>query len=218
MADGTKHGVKQAEGTVCIHVQSALFAGCKSGEVEAVRKALEGGASVHLSINVNAHGMQPIHYACVYGHSTVVQLLLKYDAAVDACDETGSQPIHCASAFNRIATVQCLVELGAAVDVRDGDGGQPIHRACVRGHTATVRCLVELGAAVDARDNNGRQPIHLASAQGHTATVRYLVELGAVADTIALQHALDGAHDEVLQQPCRHKKIALCTSRTHIHA
>ena len=159
-ADGMEHGVKQAEGTTCSDVQSALRDGCESGDVEAVRMALEGGASVHLA---NAHGMQPIHFAihyvyvCTHDHCTVVQLLVKYGASVNASDNNGLQPIHYASS---------------------------------NGHTAMVRCLVELGGVVDACDSHGMQPIHEASRMGQIAAVQCLVELGAVADTTALQLAM----------------------------
>jgi len=155
---------------------------------------LEHGASVHVR---NKHGQMPLHGASRHGFSSIVELLLKLGADVDAQDNNAmtplllvsQQPCHFgdASQTEITKTAQLLLEHGASVHVRNKNGQMPLHGASNHGHPGIVAVLLKFGADVDAQDNSSITPLHFAvsspfhrelfvSRFNHTPSLRSVIE------------------------------------------
>ncbi|GMH68472.1 hypothetical protein TrST_g4380 [Triparma strigata] len=62
----------------------------------------------------------PLHFACVYGLVSLVDVLVKRGADVNAEDVMGSTPMHYAYAFGRLEAVEALVKYEADEGIRNG--------------------------------------------------------------------------------------------------
>lgn len=71
-------------------LDSALIGAITAGDIDAVRTALNDGASVQVR---DEDGMTPLHDASIWGHVEIVQLLLDAGADVNARDEQGWTPL-----------------------------------------------------------------------------------------------------------------------------
>jgi len=88
-----------------------VFSASKIGDLEALRKAVAGGAQVDKADDL---GNTPLHYACNAGHVDVVQELLNtYGATVNAVNSAGDTPLHKAAARGHAEVVKALLAAGA---------------------------------------------------------------------------------------------------------
>ena len=140
-----------------------LHRAAASGDVEAVRSLLAGGADV----NARAEGKAtPLHFAAMLGNSATVRALLAGNADANAHAEDKITPLHGAAQVGDAATVRALLAGGADVNARTKDKFTPLHVAAQVGSVATVRALIEGGANVSARAKDKVTPLHLAMAAG----------------------------------------------------
>ncbi len=97
----------------------------------------------------------PLHYACEYGHSDVVRLLLEHGANMSLSDDNDWTPLDraCEQGFPNI--VRLLLDHGAEVNDWDEGGRTPLHVACLYGRSDVVRLLLEKGADVNAKSMTG---------------------------------------------------------------
>ena len=189
-----------------------LARACKSGDKEAVLKALEEGADttnykplffasfnghaavVSLLLKSGAGPNQlntkyyatPLIVASQNGHADVVKLLLEYGADADkAKTDTGATPIFMASQNGNTDVVQLLLEHGADADkALTTDAATPVYIASQNGHADVVQLLLDHGADANmARTTDGATPLFIASQNGHTDVVKLLLGHGADADT-----------------------------------
>lgn len=114
----------------------------------------------------------------------VRQLVTRYGANPNDCDNNGNLPIVAAAWEGHLGCVRALVELGADVNAAGDDGKKPLHRAVDGGNADCVRLLVELGADLACADSHGATPLHRAAVHGDVNLVRLLVDLGADVDCV----------------------------------
>ena len=113
---------------------------------EAVEVLLDMGADP----NVADHcGWTPLHWAIVWRHSIIVEMLLN----------KGAETHHLAQTFGIYH-------------------GTALHMATKRGLKDKVRLLIEAGAEINIRDQNGRSPLAYPLKRGYTAIVNLLTENG----------------------------------------
>lgn len=75
--------------------------------------------------DVNAtdtRGWTPLQYACDYGQTTIVEILIQYGVDVDKANRDGHTPLHLATRAGHPAIVRLLLEAGADPNIRDKDG------------------------------------------------------------------------------------------------
>ena len=133
----------------------------------------------------------PLHSAAYYGDPQMVQVLLEYEADVNARRDTGETPLHFLSndwpgtrQISQLHKVsRLLLEHGADVNARSHNLSTPLHTAAENGRVEVVRVLLEHGADVNARNEAHSTPLHAAAQRGRVEVVRVLLELGA--DVIA---------------------------------
>ena len=110
---------------------------------------------------------------------TLVQMLLRAGARVDAKDATGRTPLFFAvMGASRDAAFE-LLEAGAQENVRDDHGVTPLLLAVDMGDDDMVRLLLSGSAACDMQDAQGRTPLAWAAYSGFGPTAMLLLEAGA---------------------------------------
>ena len=87
-------------------------------------------------------GDSPLHIACLYGQTAVVEECIKRGADVNVRDEDDSTPLHDAAAGGFEAIVAQLLLKGASTSVKDNEEDTPIHHAARGGHAAVVAQLL----------------------------------------------------------------------------
>ena len=110
-----------------------------------------------LDVNANLEfrfDQTPLHAASSRGHADVAQLLLDYEADINAQDIDKWTPLHIASSKGHLKVMQLLLERGAALDEQTECMDTPLYLASYWGKLEAVRLLLAHGAGVKIPDNN----------------------------------------------------------------
>ena len=156
-----------------------LLQACGQGNNVQAKELLDSGLDVHARFtDVIYSGLTAIHVAALYGHISVVEILLKYTANINDEDVTEKRrPLHFAAGSGQGPMVRFLVQHGAQVDVKTRNGVQPIHQASWSGSIEALNALFDAGAAADCSDGLGYQPIHWATmTSDQPEVIKYLVD------------------------------------------
>lgn len=126
-------------------------------------------------------GFQPIGLAAFFGHTAIVDYLLRRGAQADAPSQNRLRvrPLHSAIANRRTEIVALLLDHGADVNSTQADDFTPLHEAAQNGLPDVTQWLLDRGAAVNARLSNGQTPLTLALAAGHDDVAEQLRRAGA---------------------------------------
>lgn len=156
-----------------------LFEACLVADVERARAFLR--ASPRAATEVGPFGWQAIHAAAFSGSRTILQLLLRAGANVNAVakNQFKNIPLQTALLGRQVAAAELLVEAGADVRWRQFEGDTALHDAAAMGFAELVSFLVAHGADVNARDKDGETPLSMATRNGHPEVVRILEAAGA---------------------------------------
>jgi ankyrin repeat protein len=120
-----------------------------------------------------------LHEAAFHVHTTIVELLIKAAADINAKDNDGMTPLHLAAYKGHREVAELLINAGANVNEKDNNGSTPLHEAADNGYTAVAELLINAGAEVNAKANYGSTPLHLAAQGGCTAVAELLINAGA---------------------------------------
>ena len=161
----------------------------------------------------------PLHSAAFYGDVEMVQVLLKYEADVNAQAFAGRTPLDYASegfyfgattniALSLSKVARLLLEHGADVNARSNHHDIPLHFAAKYGRVEVVRVLLEhvanlgmedddgktaiqaVSEYVNARDSDGQTPLHFASRGPSMEGPNIALSLSSVA-RLLLEHGAD---------------------------
>ena len=152
------------------------FSGC--GLIDYCKELISKGADVNAE---NRYGWTPLHYALVYRHSDLAQLLIEKGAKYDEKYKTkgGFTYLMAFSSCGLIDYCKELISKGADVNA-SYYGKTPLHYASENGHLELAKLLIEKGADVNAKGSyNGETPLHYASENGHLELAKLLIEKGA---------------------------------------
>jgi ankyrin repeat protein len=131
----------------CTPLHSAVNCYYNCGNPEAALKLIEYDADVNAK--KDGFGSTPLHWAS-RGHcfedGSVLRLLLKHGADVNARDTRGLTSLHEASHYGALEVVRLLLEHGADVEGEDSDGETALQAAARRGHDGVVKLLREHGS------------------------------------------------------------------------
>ena len=127
-------------------------------------------------------GKTALMTAAYWGHSEIVDTLLKAGAKVDQGSGIGRTALQYAAEGGDDATVNALLAAGAPVNQASNDGTTALHHAASSGSDEALRSLIAAGASVNAANNNGLTPLHLAAKRHDPAMVRTLLASGAEVD------------------------------------
>lgn len=156
-----------------------LHAASHVGRTDAVRWLLEKGASVDKTSETGC--VTPLRIALEYGHTTVVELLLKFGADPNrACPmDSWAPPLHVAAERGLVEISEVLIEVaGVPVDLEEPSTRKtPLHCACEAGNQELATKLLKKHCAKDnATDTLGWTILHSASAGGCEQVVQVLLQ------------------------------------------
>jgi len=185
-----------------------LFLACKNGSSDVVEyllskcaAAIEQKGLFEVLEEGVSHSVTPLWCAAVSGRLSVVLVLLKYGADVNAVSDSGSTPVRSACYIVRpglssshFDVIKALVEHGADIKKPNHFGG-----TCLINSVQSPRLieyLLDNGAEIDADDVQMKTALHYATQEHRLDTVKVLVERGA--DVFKLSKY----GDDVLQTAC----------------
>ncbi|KAH8733608.1 ankyrin repeat-containing domain protein [Ilyonectria robusta] len=124
-----------------------------------------------------------IETAIVWGHSSVVKLLLESGAGLSSRDADGRTRLLLAVRMCQPEIVQLLLDNGASLDEKDKDGMSVVNAAIAAGDPGTLKVLIAAGADFKSGDFgfdiNSLCPIVHAADHGRPGCLQILIESGA---------------------------------------
>lgn len=121
----------------------------------------------------DTEGNTPLHKACLYGKSRVIEILLDAGADVKSINNKKEIPLHL------VINPDCVnLLMGHIFDInaKDQDGNTPLHKACLAGRVEVVKMLLLSGVNRSLTNNKGQTPLDLVSMEKEKA-MRSLVAL-----------------------------------------
>ncbi|EUB64543.1 Ankyrin repeat and SOCS box protein [Echinococcus granulosus] len=119
-----------------------------------------------------------LHYACLAGNLSAVNVLIEAGFYVNANNVDGHTPICDAAANGSVEIIRALIRGGANVNPL-AYWGSPLMNAVKNGHYDAMVVLVDAGADVNACDRKGFCPIHVSVKNRFYPAVEYLLMAGA---------------------------------------
>ncbi|KAI1285660.1 Ankyrin repeat and KH domain-containing protein 1 [Halotydeus destructor] len=159
---------------------STLVDACTDGDLEAVRRLLQGGGNAN---ELTEEGESLLSLACSSGYLELAQLLLTTKANVEDRGLKDTTPLMEAASAGHLDIVKLLLNHGADVNAQTSQGNTPLMYACAGGYEQVVELLLKSGANVEDHNENGHTPLMEAASAGHVAVARILVQHGASINT-----------------------------------
>jgi ankyrin repeat protein len=148
---------------------TALHKAAASGQINEVKRLLEGGADLDAKDSLGKGAMD---HAADNGHKDILKLLMENTNSPN--DTVNDFPIITIAAANGyINIVKRLVKMGAR-DVQDA-----LSSAAWSAHKEVVEFLIANGANANHSDRDGRTPLHDAASQNYPDIVKVLLANGA---------------------------------------
>lgn len=159
---------------------SNLISAADSGDVEAVRQLLAGGADVNGTFH---DGLTALMAAAGSGHVPVIELLVASGADVNAADDHGLTALMMAASRGRVEAVRSLLEIGADVHARSTvfpfEGQNALALAAKNGSAEVIGELLARGADANAQDADAETPLMKAAFWGNKMAVERLLQAKA---------------------------------------
>lgn len=185
---------------------AGLVVALKAGDLQAVEKALKGGADPNAK---DTDGTPVLVRAIETGQDALVRALLKAGASVSTegmYQGRRSPSLVIASAFGRVEVVRTLLDAGADPDHGNDEGYTPLMVAASGGHAGVIHVLVERKANIQAVSSDQRTALRIAAEQGQVDALRALLDGGASKNKAELQTALTRA---VIYRHCDSAQLLL---------
>lgn len=126
---------------------------CKTGNLEAIQKAIQAGA------NVNARDLKgdtPLIMAATYASDPkIIEVLIKAGADINARGSYGTTPLQAAALDNgQLEITQALLKAGADINTRNNYGHKPLLNAVhsSRSNLKIIETLLKADIAANGRD------------------------------------------------------------------
>jgi ankyrin repeat protein len=154
---------------VCLRhgAKTSVFEASALGDLETVRRLVDGDRTL---VNAfAADGFYPLGLAAYFGHSAIVEFLLKSGADVKLAARNAQKvtALHAGASRGGAAIVKMLLEAGADPNAKQERGFVPLHSAAANGNLAVVELLLKHGAHADVKADDGKTPADMAAEQGH---------------------------------------------------
>ena len=132
-------------------VSRGLFDAVDKGNIEGVKTQLASGA------DVNVHGSVgfPLNRAALFGHKSIIELLISKGADVNVKDPQGGTPLHSVAFDGHKKMAELLIEKGADLNVRNGWKATPLDEAIAGSKIDLVELLIQKGADINIANNFG---------------------------------------------------------------
>ncbi|HJZ12402.1 MAG TPA: ankyrin repeat domain-containing protein, partial [Acidobacteriota bacterium] len=119
------------------------------------------------------------------GLSSIVDILLKAGADINARDDDGYTALMLAAQFGHTETLQRLLTARADIEARDKNGETALMKAASHSRLLAVKALIASRARVNSKDNHGITALMKASYEGHREVVEALLAARADPSIVA---------------------------------
>ncbi|KAB8214873.1 ankyrin repeat-containing domain protein [Aspergillus novoparasiticus] len=170
-----------------LQARTPLHAACAATkEATTVQLLLDHGAEVDAADN---HGFTPLFYAAGNGSPAIVELLIQYNAQVNATQKEG---LHTLAIEALLKHGECHLLSGECVSLRGNKyrpvvqplvRAAPVHLAVQIGDVGILELLLENDAAVNTLTDKGLTPVHIALLLDNDAAL--LLDNGADVNALA---------------------------------
>lgn len=117
---------------------------------------------------VDVYGRIPLHYACMYGHVNMAQVLIEAGShTIDELDHDNFTPLIHSVIYHQLECAKRLLKHGARINPQTESDHVPLNLACQHGSTDIARLLLEKRANI-VPDAEGLYPQHLLARSGQT--------------------------------------------------
>lgn len=184
-----------------------LIRAAETGDLEAVKRLVAAGASVHAQ---DENGKTALVAAAYRNDLPIVDVLIEAGADVNKQDDTKQSAYLIATSEGYLELLQRTFKAGADVHSKDSYNGTGLIRAADRGHVEIIQELIKTDIEIDHVNNLGWTALLEAIILGdggarHTEVVRLLVEAGAdvnLADSngiTPLGHARERGYQQMIE-------------------
>lgn len=149
-----------------------LFRAVNIGDLDAVQKAVEGGAPVDAA--GREEKMTSLMIAAIRGHTNIAQYLLSKGAQVDARDSGNYTPLMQAAFRGHPDIVRMLLDKRANVNAQSVAHWTPLLCAAAEGHSDIVKLLLSRGADKKAVNAAGQNAHEVASKNSYPSVAALL--------------------------------------------
>jgi ankyrin repeat protein len=151
------------------------------GNVSGVTSHIENGVNINAT---DGSGMNPLHWAALRGHSSVVKLLLDHGCDIDALNNGLNTALLIAAAKGYDHIVRLLLEKGTDVTVRNLKDRDVLFMATLYGHSSKglsniLNVLHFNHVDFDQVDSSGATPLHECALRNLPRPIHFLVHGGA---------------------------------------
>lgn len=160
--------------------EKAFHYACMGGEIETVKHLMQG-RSPREGEHYDEKGYTPLHYAALYGHTSVVDLMLTWGVNPRLRNREGNLPLHLAVKEKHIETAHRLIndlsEYMASSDLANRKKQTPFMWAAMGGLASLITRLAPLSNPY-AVTETGLTALHLAAGKGSIKGIKQLLKLG----------------------------------------
>lgn len=101
-----------------------IFVVVSNGDLDNVKRLLDTGVSIELEHPLG--GSTPLIFACVFGHTDIVEYLIGKGADLNTCNRSGDTPIHIATFFCHTEIIELLLTHDVTLNVKNDRGSSPL--------------------------------------------------------------------------------------------
>jgi ankyrin repeat protein len=178
----------------------------RNGHIDVIRRLL----SSHVDINAKYQGKTALHFAAEQGHQEVVELLLEYQADLNAFDDTSSTPLYHSIQSGYLYLAKYLLTRPGLIDYANAAGQTALHLAVRCGDLELVEKVLKLHLPLRQSESGLESPLHIAAKSGHVDIVKLLLSNGANVDAAdssghtPLLVALENRREETAEMLLKH--------------
>ncbi len=155
-----------------LDLTTQLFMAISDGDHTRVQELIKKGANIELRDN---QGATPLILAARLGNNTIVKILLKNKADINAVDSYFKDTALNWACYNgHKNVVETLIANKADIHIRDRDGYTALMDAVSNGHIHIVELLIKHGARIDDQSYRGYTAFSLAKIKDYTDIVELL--------------------------------------------
>ncbi|XP_022796758.1 uncharacterized protein LOC111335162 isoform X2 [Stylophora pistillata] len=155
--------------------RTPLVTAILNGQLQAIKYLIGNGADPLK----RSHGWNSLHWASFFGHTDVIEFLIRHVPDIDSRADQDMTPVLIATRYGKLQTVEFLISKGANLDLRDDRGWSSLHWASDINRTDIIELLVSHMTDTDPRDTKDRTPLMRAAWYGKLQAVECLIGLGA---------------------------------------
>jgi ankyrin repeat protein/acetyl esterase/lipase len=185
-----------------------LHHAARTGDVESVRKLIEGGAEVDAN---DRWDRTPISYAIeMQEDQKLVQALIDSGADLNSEDKNGDTLLHHAARNGNKNMIDLFISKGLDVNAKNKYGLTPLYYATTDRSVPAIDLLVKKRADVNAKAQDGITPLHYAAWGGNPDAIDALISAGADVNAkndsgfAPLHSAAEGGKTDVIEALITH--------------